>query len=182
MAFGGDGVTQPLRDAGIEIVPTAGKQQADAVFAGWHREFTMDAFESACHAVWGGAKMFSASQTRFFATAEGKTLAPSRAITAMIKDMTGCRVITTGKPSLDALRDAGRRLGARLGDLAVVGDDPVLEMSMAHRGRSLAIAVTTGLCTEDSFAHLPKQQQPHLTLSGVDKLLHLFEPPANRRG
>jgi HAD superfamily hydrolase (TIGR01450 family) len=182
MAFGGDGVAQPLRDAGIEIVPTTGKQQADAVFAGWHREFTMDAVESACHAVWNGAEMFSASQTRFFATAEGKTLAPSRAITAMIKDMTGCRVTTTGKPSLDALRGAAHRLDARLRYLTVVGDDPILEMSMANRGRSLAVAVTTGLCTEDSFASLPKQQQPHLMLSGVDKLLRLFEDPAKRRG
>ena len=76
MAFGGAGVTQPLVEAGIEIVAPTGKARVDAVLAGWHREFTMDALESACHAMWNGASMFSASQTRFFATAEGKALAP----------------------------------------------------------------------------------------------------------
>ena len=69
----------------------------------------------------------------------------------MIKDMTGCRVTTTGKPSLEALRSAGRRLGVRLGDLAVVGDDPEMEVPMAHRGGSLAIAVTSGLGTIDGL-------------------------------
>lgn len=175
MAFGGDGVTQPLRDAGIEIVPPVGREHVDAVFAGWHRNLTMDALESACHAVWEGARMFSASQTRFFATAEGKALAPSRAITAMIRDMTGCRVTTIGKPSLDALRCAGRRLGARTGELAVIGDDPEMEVPMAHRGRSLAIAVNTGLGAKDSYSHLPEGQRPHLTLDGVDQLLQLCE-------
>lgn len=182
MAFGGDGVTEPLREAGLEIVPPSGKQQADAVFAGWHRDLMMDGLESACHAIWGGAGMFSASQTRFFATAGGRALAPSRAITAMIKDMTGCRVTTVGKPSLDALRCAGRRLGAPLGKVAVVGDDPEMEVPMAHRGRSLAIAVTSGLGAKDSYAHLPEERRPHLMLKGVDELLLLFAGRAGTQG
>jgi ribonucleotide monophosphatase NagD (HAD superfamily) len=134
----------------------------------------MDELESACHAVWGGAGMYSASQTRFFATAAGKALAPSRAMSAMIRDMTGCRVITVGKPSLDALRCAGRRLGVSLKDLAVVGDDPAMEVPMAHRGRSLAIAVSSGLGKKDSFTHLPEKHWPHLNLKGVDELLKLW--------
>ena len=171
-------MTRRLQDAGLEIVPTQGKQQADAVFAGYHRDLSMDGFESACHAIWGGARMFSASQTKFFATAEGKALAPSRAISAMIKDMTGCRLAITGKPSLDALRGAGRRLGVRLGELAVVGDDPELEVPMAHRGGALAIAVRTGLGTKDSFGHLPEAKRPHLDLDGVDELLRLCQSQA----
>lgn len=181
MVLGGEGVTRPLQDAGIELVPPAGRAQADAVFAGWYPEFTMEALESACHAVWGGARMYSASQTRFFATAEGKALAPSRVISAMIKDMTGCHVITVGKPSLDALRCAGRRLGVRLADLAVVGDDPEMEVPMAHRGGSLAIAVSSGLGTRDAYAHLPEKRWPHLNLQGVDELLRLYEGPAGCR-
>ncbi len=175
MALGGEGVQRPLLEAGFELVPPKGKPQADAVLAGWYPEVTLDELEAACHAIWGGAGLYSASQTRFFATAEGKSLAPSRIMSAVIKDMTGCRVITIGKPSLEALRCAGRRLGVRLKDLAVVGDDPLLEVPMAHRGGCLAIAVHSGVGNIDAFAHLPEKRWPHLNLQGVGELLHLCQ-------
>ncbi len=173
LALGGEGLCAPLRAAGIEVLPPAGKPLVDAVLIGWYREFTMDALEAACHAVWNGACLYSASQTRFFATADGKALATSRAIAAMIRDMTECRIQVIGKPSLDALRCAGRRLGVPLTELAVVGDDPALEVPMAHRGRALAVAVNTGLGDADSFAHVPPARRPHITVPGMPELLAL---------
>ncbi len=173
LALGGEGLAKPLRDAQIEVVAPVGKPAVDAVLIGWYREFTMDSLEAACHAVWNGAQVYSASQALFFATAEGKALGTSRAISAMIKDLTGCRIHIVGKPSLDALRCASNRLGGPLKDLAVVGDDPVLEVPMAHRGGALAIAVNTGLGGEDSFADCPESRRPHITLKGVDDLLAL---------
>jgi len=173
MVLGGDGLVQPLRDAGIETVPLAGKPEVDAVLIGWYREFTMEILEAAVHAVWNGAALYSASQAMFFATADGKALGTSRAIAAMIRSLTGCPITIVGKPTLAALRCAGRRLGLRTTDLAVVGDDPLLEVPMAHRGGALAIAVATGIGGEGAFAHLPLQKHPHLCLRGVDELLHL---------
>jgi len=173
VALGGEGVCEPLRAVGIEVLPPVGKPQADAVFIGWYREFTMDALEAACHAIDGGARVYSASQARYFATATGKALGTSRAIAAMLREMTGCRIHVIGKPSLDALRCAGRGLGVKLTRLAVVGDDPELEVPMAHRGHSLAIAVNTGLGKTHSFAHLPAARRPHITVQGVDELLAL---------
>ena len=175
MVLGGDGLAQPLRDAGIEAVPPAEEEAArvDAVLAGWYPEFTMPALEAACHAVWAGAALFSASQTPFFATAHGRALGTSRAITAMIRSLTGCGLRITGKPSLDALRAAATRLGVRTADIAVVGDDPLLEVPMAHRGRALAIAVDTGLGDAAAYDHLPAERQPHLRLRGVDELLSI---------
>ena len=177
LVLGGDGIATPLREAGIEVVAPVGKPEADAVLIGWFREFTMDALEAASHAVWGGAQVFSSSQVLFFATADGKALGTSRAISAMIRDVTGCRINIIGKPSLAALSSAGRRLGVPLKDLAVVGDDPDLEVPMAHRGRSLAIAVNSGLGADDAFAHLPEKRWPHLTVRGVDELLRLLRDP-----
>jgi hypothetical protein len=55
----------------------------------------------------------------------------------------------------------------------VVGDDPLLEVPMAHRGRALAIAVDTGLGGPDAYDHLPPSRQPQLHLRGVDELLAL---------
>jgi ribonucleotide monophosphatase NagD (HAD superfamily) len=146
----------------------------DAVLVGWFPEFTMPALEAACDAVRAGARLYSASETPFFASSRGRALGTSRAISAMIRSVTGCRVTITGKPSLSALRAAADRLGVpRLRDLAVVGDDPLLEVPMAHRGKALAIAVGTGLGGPDAYDRLPPARRPHLHLSGIGDLLDL---------
>ena len=176
MVLGGSGLTDPLREAGIEVLPpeAGAAGTVDAVFAGWFPEFTMPALEAACEAVWGGAALYSASQTPFFASANGRALGTSRAISAMITSLTGCSLRVTGKPSLDALRAAASRLAVRPAELAVVGDDPLLEVPMAHRGRALAIAVGTGLGGADAYDHLPAERRPHLHLRGADELLALL--------
>jgi HAD superfamily hydrolase (TIGR01450 family) len=177
MVLGGDGLTGPLCEAGIEVVaPEGTPDQVDAVFVGWFREFTMDHLEAACRAVWAGAGLYSASETPFFAAAGGRALGTSRAISAMIRSITGCPLTITGKPSLDALRAAAARLGVRpMSRLVVVGDDPLLEVPMAHRGRALAVAVGTGLGGPDAYDDLPPRRQPHLNLRGIDELLSLCQ-------
>lgn len=175
MVLGGEGMAAPLREAGIEVVAPVGRPEADAVFVGWYREFSIDTLESACHAVWGGAQLFSASQTMFFATAQGKALGTSRPISAMIRNLTGCRVNIVGKPSQEALRCAARRLGVPARSLAVVGDDPALEMPMARRAGALAIAVRSGLGDDEAYAQLPEAQRPHVVLDGMNDLLELMQ-------
>jgi len=173
MVLGTEGVAGPLRSAGLEVVPPVRGRAADAVLAGWYREFSMDALEAACDAVWQGARLYSCSQSVFFATAEGRALGTSRAITAMIRSITGCRAEIAGKPSQHALGTAARRLRLRRRDLAVVGDDPELEVPMARRAGALAIAVGTGVGTAAAFARLPGGRGPHLFLSGASELLDL---------
>ncbi|MER5787158.1 HAD-IIA family hydrolase [Streptomyces sp. NPDC001980] len=174
LVLGGDGLKEPLRRAGIEIVAPVGKPAADAVLVGWYREFTMDELEAACHAVFGGAVLYSSSQSVFFASAEGRALGTSRAICAMISSVTGATEQIVGKPSSIGVRCAAARLGADPRDLAVVGDDPELEMAMARAAGALGIAVTTGIHPADRYAALPPQQRPHLTVSGVDRLAALL--------
>ena len=145
----------------------------DAVFVGWFREFTMSHLEAACQAVWSGAALYSASETPFFAVAGGRALGTSRVISAMIPSITGCRLTVAGKPSLDALRAAAARLGVPPRHLVVVGDDPLLEVPMAHRGHALAVAVQTGLGGPDAYDRLPPAKRPHLHLRGVEELLAL---------
>jgi 4-nitrophenyl phosphatase len=181
LVLGDEGLTLPLREAGLDVMTaTAGgrPEAVDAVLAGWFPGFSLAALEHACQAVWAGARLYSCSQTVFFATAEGRAIGTSRAISAMIKSLTGCQVQLVGKPSLAALRAASIRLGVRTADLAVVGDDPELEVPMAHRGRALAVAVTSGLADENSFRHLPPARWPHLHLHGVDELLAICEQAA----
>ena len=58
-----------------------------------------------------------------------------------------------------------------MADIAVVGNDPLLEVPMAHRGRALAIAVDAGLGNAAAYDHLAPEQQPHLRLRGIDERL-----------
>jgi 4-nitrophenyl phosphatase len=174
MVLGGPGLTEPLRAAGLDVVAPVAGAAADAVLAGWFPEFTMPALEAACHAVWAGAELYSCSQTPFFAVAGGRALGTSRAISAMIRSLSGCGMRVVGKPSIDALRCAADRLGVPATRLAVVGDDPQLEVPMAHRGRALAVAVGTGLGGSASYDGTPASRRPHLRVRGVDELLEML--------
>ncbi len=171
VVLGEGGIHGPLAAAGLEPLAPQGRPEADAVLVGFYPQFTMAALESACHAVWAGARLYSCSPSIFFASAAGRTLGTSRAITAMIRSVTGCRSEVVGKPSLHALRTAARRLGVPARSLAVVGDDPDLEIVMAHRGGALAVGVTTGIAGPDGFAALPAPRRPHLVLPGVGDLV-----------
>jgi NagD protein len=177
MVLGGKGITEPLEAAGIETLPPLRGATADAVFAGWYRqELTFEALEAACFAVFEGATFYSASQSLFFATAEGRTLGTSRAISAVVRDITRARVTVVGKPSRQALQAAARHLDVPAADLAVVGDDPELEVPMAHKGGSLAVAVHTGIGHAQSFTDLPDDVRPHLDLPDVGVLAGLLRP------
>ena len=174
MLLGGEGIAAPLWEAGLEVVPPAAGVSADAVLAGWFPEFTMPALEAACHAVWDGAALYSCSQTPFFAVDGGRAIGTSRAISAMIRSLTGCGLQVVGKPSLAALRCAADGMGIPAARLAVVGDDPHLEVPMAHQGRALAIAVGTGLGGAASYEGIPASRKPHLLVRGVDELLEIL--------
>jgi HAD superfamily hydrolase (TIGR01450 family) len=174
MVLGGEGLAEPLRAAGFATVARAPGSDADAVLAGWFREMTFADLEAACDAVWHGARFYSSSASRFFATATGRTLGTSRIISAAIHDATGVEVEVVGKPSHHALNAAAARLGVDPHRIAVVGDDPELEMAMARAGGTLAIAVGTGLHPPQYYATLPPEQQPDLSLTGVDALLDLY--------
>jgi 4-nitrophenyl phosphatase len=171
MVLGGDGVGGPLAEAGIEIVRPPERKDVEAIFVGWFHEFAMRDIEAACEAVWSGAKLYAASLAPFFATADGRTLGTSCAIAGAIERITGCRAKALGKPSIEGLRCASRRLGIPSADLAVIGDDPALEVLMAHRGKAFAVGVTTGIAQADDFARVPKDKRAHVVAENIGVFL-----------
>lgn len=179
LVLGGEGVWRPLADAGIEVIESrSGKSDAQAVYVGWFREFTMPDLETAAHAIWNGAILTTASNVPFFATSEGRAIGASFAINAMLRALTGARVLVLGKPSRDALRSAARRMriGSRgIRELTVVGDDPQLEMAMANAAGAISVGVTTGLNTRETLAQLPVKQRPSIVVDNVEGLLRLLE-------
>jgi NagD protein len=176
LVLGCEGVWRPLTAAGIEVIlPSAHDPgPVDAVYVGWYREFTLDDLDIACDQISQGARLYSVSMVPFFAGANGRILSSSYVIAEMIKRITQCRVTVLGKPSLEAMRCVSRRLGVPMKKIAVVGDDPQLEVAMARRAKTLSIAVTTGLNSAADFEALPEHKRPHLILQGVDKLNVLY--------
>jgi 4-nitrophenyl phosphatase len=179
LVLGSPGVGQALRDAGIETVHTgeSGATEVGSVYVGWHPECGMKDIETACQAIWSGAELCVASDVPFFATKQGRTIGYSFAITAAIRRMTRAPMTLTGKPSLRALRFVAARLGLPVRSLAVVGDDPVVEVLMARRGGATALAVTTGTTQREEWQRQPPSRRPDAILADLRELLDWVADP-----
>lgn len=176
MVLGCPGVWQPLVEQGLEVVLSSepdGKP-VDAVYIGWYREFCFADLEAACHAVWAGAGLYTASDVPFFATAQGPAIGTSCAIAAALAPLTGKHAEVLGKPSQFALHSAARRLGVDAKQIAVVGDDADLEVPMALQGGAMAIYVHSGTGGPGAFNERPVDTHPQLSLANVGELLPLY--------
>ena len=172
LVLGTRGVGHPLAEAGIEVLfpdhPNA--EQVNAVYIGWHPDCTMKDIEIAAKAIWNGAELYVASDVPFFATAAGRTMGYSHAITAAVRKLTGVPMILTGKPSLHALRLVSRKLNVPMRRVGVVGDDPLVEMIMARRGGAVGLGVTTGMTSARDWANQPVNRRPHRVLNDLREL------------
>ena len=175
LVLGGKGVTEPLAAAGLEpVLPRERRSDVQAIMIGWYREFGIEDLEIACEAASGGARVFAASLAPFYATSQGRALGTSRAIAAVIASVTGRRATVLGKPALLALKFAAAQIGLATSAMAVVGDDPELEVPMAHSGRSLAVAVHSGVGGAACFAAMSRATRAHLVVHDVAELARLY--------
>jgi 4-nitrophenyl phosphatase len=179
LILGTHGVGHMLREAGIDTkyIGDPGADEVDAVYVGWHPDCGMKDIERACHAIWAGAKLYVASDVPFFATRQGRSIGYSFAIVGAIRRLTKAPIILTGKPSLHALRFVARRLGVPVREVAVVGDDPTVEIVMARRGGATALGVTTGMTTLDQWVLQSALRRPHRVLGDLRELAaHVGSP------
>jgi len=179
LVLGTDGVGHPLREAGVQTLFPGqdGAEHVQAVYIGWHPDCRMKDIETAVKAIWNGAELYVASDVPFFATAAGKTMGHSHAIAAAVRKLTRAPMILTGKPSLHALRLVGKKLGVPMRRIGVVGDDPLVEMIMARRGRAIGFGVTTGMSDARNWARQPLSRRPQRVLRNLKQLLK-FVPGA----
>jgi 4-nitrophenyl phosphatase len=177
LILGVRGVGYALEKVGITTVYTGEPRasEVDAVYVGWHPECAMKDIEAACHAVWGGAQLYVASDVPFFATKHGRTIGYSFTISGAIRRLTKARAVLTGKPSLHALRFVAKRLGVPMREVGVVGDDPIVETLMAHRGGATALAVTTGMTKLEDWLRQPARRRPHRVLASLVEVLDLLD-------
>jgi 4-nitrophenyl phosphatase len=173
--LGNAGTAAPLLAAGIEVIgPSEAAEGVEAVYTGWHRDFTFHDLEAAVHDILAGAVAITASNVPFFATAEGRGMGTSYAMNAVIRAYAGRFPKILGKPSRQAFFTALAAMGLprkAAAEIMVVGDDPALEMRMANQVGAISVGVATGLNDLDTLRKLPDRDRPLLALAGVAELL-----------
>lgn len=172
MVLGTAGVRNALDEAGIATCAPE-ESDADAVYVAWHPDCTMADIHAACSAVLEGAAFYTASDVPFFATQSGPAFGYSCAISGAISRVTGEEPEVTGKPSLHALDFVARKLGVGRENVAVVGDDPRVEIEMARAGGAMGIGVTTGTTSRAQWAAQDDARRPHHVIDGLDELTDL---------
>jgi 4-nitrophenyl phosphatase len=170
MVLGTAGVREALEELGVATC-APGKSGVDAVYVAWHPDCTMPHIHAACSAVLAGAAFYTASDVPFFATQSGPAFGYSCAISGAIHRVTGQEPEVTGKPSLHALDFVAARLGVPRGSVAVVGDDPRVEIEMARAGGALGIGVTTGTTSRAVWALQEDHRAPHHVIDSLSELL-----------
>lgn len=171
MVLGAEGTKVPLREAGIDVVDAAPNAGAvDAVLLGWTKDFGASDLEAAAQAVWAGAPLYATSIAPYFASAKGRMLGISGAIAAALHNATGAKATVFGKPEIAGLEIVTALTGIAPIDMAVIGDDPNLEILMARRAGAFAVGVTTGIADEPAFQAMPQDQRAHYILPSLQGL------------
>jgi len=176
--LGNEGTAAPLIDAGIDVIaPSQAAKGVEAVYTGWHRDFTFHDLESAVHDILAGAIAVTASHVPFFATADGRAMGTSYAMNAVIRAYAGKLPKILGKPSREGFFTALAAMGlprSTTAEVVVVGDDPALEMRMANQVGAISVGVATGLSDLATLKQLPARDRPALALEGVAELMEML--------
>jgi HAD superfamily hydrolase (TIGR01450 family) len=167
LVLGGRGVVAPLHGLGIE---TRTREPADVVLVGWDDTLTYAGLRAACDSVWAGAPLLATSTATVFSVDGGPAPGWSGAVVAGIRQTTGARAVTLGKPSPAALREICRALAVKPARTLVVGDDLDLEIVMARRAGARAVLVLTGTGTRDAAEARPEGRRPHAIIPDVTAL------------
>lgn len=176
LVLGCEAVWKPLVEAGVEVILEDEYQGGvKAVYVGWYREFTMVSIEKAFDAIMNGAPLYSASNVPFFASSKGRALGTSFAICAALRGLTKKPAIVLGKPSSQALKEASRKLGVPIHEMAIVGDDPLCEVRLAHYGDALAVGVTTGTASRAQFEAQTGNYRPDIVIDGLAELAQILQ-------
>jgi 4-nitrophenyl phosphatase len=173
LVLGGEGVSGPLTDAGLEVHRPGDFNviNPDAIYIGWHPNVSWIDIKVTAEAVMAGSPYFVSSDVSFFYTSKGRTLGISGILGAAVAKATGQLATILGKPSVIAAEAAAQRLQCAMEEMAIVGDDPDLEIEMARKIGAIGIGVTSGLSSRATWAALAPDRCPSLVIDQLDDLI-----------
>jgi 4-nitrophenyl phosphatase len=170
LAFGNEGLLEPLRRAEIALASLDEAERASVVLIGADPEFTYDKLTAACRALWGGATLLVTSMAPWFASRRGRMPSTSGAIAAGITHVTGIQPIVVGKPSRVAMDTLADLLHTPATDIWMVGDDVHLEIRMGREAGAHSVLVLSGSSTRADLDGIQPEHQPQLILENVGEL------------
>ncbi|MBW3594428.1 MAG: HAD-IIA family hydrolase [Actinobacteria bacterium] len=164
VVIGGDGVTEAITAAGIDIVPEP-RAEADLVVVGWDLDFTFDKMRRATLAITNhGARLIATNEDAAYPAAEG--LWPGTgAIVASIAVASGATAEVMGKPHRPMMDAVARRLEG-CERVAVVGDRPDTDLAGGLSRGWTTILVLSGVTKDPSRA----EPMPDVVLQSVAEL------------
>jgi HAD superfamily hydrolase (TIGR01450 family) len=171
LVLGGRGVVAPLRTLGIETIGPDALARAEVVLVGWDDALTYAALRAACESVWAGAPLLATSTAPVFSVNGGPAPGWSGGVVAAIRQITGAKAVTLGKPSPLALREMCRALGVPPARTLVVGDDLDLEIEMARRAGARTALVLTGISSRADVRGRPAERRPGAVVQSVSRLV-----------
>jgi NagD protein len=159
-----------LEESGVRLVD-GGADDVDAVFVAHPKSVDFESLEQAARAVISGARLLTGSYVAAYAGASGPILSRGAMVTAAIAKASSKRPTIVGKPSRAAVNEIERRLGVASEEVAVIGDDLLLDVALGHLGRSLTVLVRSGISGSIDLERVPEHRRPHLAVEGVADLL-----------
>ncbi len=189
LIFGGLGLHHDFEQRGLNVVDLdralAGEPvNAAAVVIGWDTEFGRDKLQVAAEAVLAGAAIYCTSDAPSFASAHHLNVGVSGFIATGLSHVTGRSYRVLGKPSPEAMQTLAQRLGVSPEEVLVIGDDLILECSMARASGALSFLVTTGTNSLADADAAPAEHKPDVVVDSmsefVEVLSSVFETTAPR--
>lgn len=183
LAFGGPGVTDQFHQRGITLADHEeafrhGPPSVAAVVIGWDTEFGRDKLQIAAEAVTAGATIYCTSDAPSFASRARLNVGVSGFIATGLSHVTGQPYRVLGKPSPEAMEAIAARLDMPPQHILVLGDDLVLECSMAKRHGALAGLVTTGTHSAEDARDAGADRAPDLVIDSLYELIGKLEAAA----
>lgn len=160
-----------LDGAGVHLVDGWNGARVDVVFVAHADRIDFDELERAARAILAGARLLTGSYVAAYAGADGPILSRGAMVTAAIAKASGARPIVVGKPSRAAVQEMERRLGVASEDIAVIGDDVLLDVALGHLGGSTTVLVRSGISGDVDLGRIPVRRRPHLVVDTVADLV-----------
>lgn len=189
LVFGGIGMHHDFQKRGLNVVDldraVAGEPtNAVAVVIGWDTDFGRDKLQVAAEAVLAGAEIYCTSDAPSFASEHRLNVGVSGFIAAGLSHVTRRPYRVLGKPSAEAMEILVQRLGVSAEQVLIIGDDLMLECSMARASGALGFLVTTGTNSAADAESAPADQKPDVVVDSMTEFVELLslvsEPSAPR--
>jgi 4-nitrophenyl phosphatase len=175
LVVGGAGLLHELRDAGIEVIPSAdaaavwssnghnaiaATRGVDALVVGLDMEFTYARLAVAAEAARSGARFIATNRDPIYPMEHGLMPGAGSVVAAVVAASGGVEPISIGKPGPLLLEVAAHALGRPVTEAVMIGDSLITDIPAAIAVGARSILMLTGISTAAQLAALPVEQRP----------------------